>query len=556
MSRLASILRVDHSTRHFLPKSLLLLFIILLLAFAATALAQEDTEQPETPEMEILSETVLPYGIQTVARVYAIQDAFIASGQPNTNYGVWPTTTMRMGYEAPTLQAMRALVQFDLSPIPSTAQVNNAVLTIYQSNSNPLNDAPMGFKAQYMTAPWNQASVTWNNANYLGGPTIGIGENTSSLGWKQTNVTDMIRSWVSGAEPNYGMMVTGDESPSNNRFRWFNTTEGGYRPFVDVDYTSCTDTTKPYASIEPLPAWSKGSFTVKWSGSDQGGSGIAYYNIQVSQNGGSWHTWLSHTTATSATYNGANNQIYDFRAQAVDKCGNVQDWTGAQARTEVDSVAPQASVNTLPDFTSSPNFTVRWSGTDNPGGSGIRNFDVDVRVNEGQWVSWLRGVTSTSATFTNAENLTIYEFRARATDVAGNVQPFGADAQAITIVVLQPFAVMLPISPVVTGADNVTLEWVGFTVPDTSITGYDVRYRFNGGTWILWQSFSGSTNSALFTFPNVNDGQYDFEVRATNDKGQIEPWTGEPEAFVIVDRQEPYIVPSMLFPLAVNEAIN
>jgi hypothetical protein len=203
----------------------------------------------------------------------------------------------------------------------------------------------------------------------------------------------------------------------------------------------------------------------------------------------------------------------------------------------------------LPEYTASSSFPVGWSGTDNPGGSGIRHYDVDVRLNDGEWLSWLRGVGTTSATFTNAQNLVIYQFRVRAVDVAGNVQPFGPNAQAETLVVLQPFSTMLPITPLVTGADNVTLQWEGLTVPTASITGYDVRYRFGNGPWTLWQSYSGSTTSALFTFPNAEDGPYEFEVRATNDLGQTEPWTGEPEAKVIVDRNPPFISIRSYYPL-------
>jgi hypothetical protein len=351
------------------------------------------------------------------------------------------------------------------------------------------------------------------------------------------------------------MLVTGDESPSNNRYRWFNTTEAGYRPFIDVDYTSCTDTTKPFASVEVLPAWSPGSFTVKWSGSDSGGSGIAYYNIQVSQNNGSWSTWLSHTTNTSATYSGANNQTYAFRAQAVDKCGNVQDWTGTQAWTKVDTEPPQASVSALPQYTSAPTFQVSWSGSDNPGGSGIRSFDVDVRIDEGDWIRWLSQVTYTSATFTNAESLTLYEFRARARDVATNTQPWSANPQAYTFVVLEPYSIVLPISPSITGADNVTLNWDGVTVDPYTITSFDLRYRFEGGSWTTIGSFPGTTKSTVFTFPNPEDGRYDFEVRATAENNaippqtQTEPWTGVPEAFVIVDRLPPFISQFTFMPL-------
>jgi len=536
-------------------RSIYLLLLACLLLFTATAVAQDDDAgDPDVPEPIILSEKVLPYGVQTTTRIYTSKDAFIASSQPGTNYGSW--TSMRMGYETPTLLAVRPLMQFNTSTIPANANVNSAILNIYQSNSIPSNGAPMGYKAQYMTQSWNESTVTWNNANYLGGATIGIGENTNTLGWKTVDISDLIRSWVSGSEPNHGMLIVGNESPPpNNSSRWFYTKEfsgGSFRPFVDVNYTSCTDTTKPFASINVLPQWSKGSFTVSWSGTDSGGSGIAYYNIQYNQNGGSWHTWLSHVTSTSATFDGSNGQTYGFRAQAVDNCGNVQDWTGTQAWTIVDSLPPQAYVNLLPEYTLTNSFPVTWSGSDNAGGSGIVSFDIDVQVDNGPWTAWLRGVTSNSATFTNAQDRETYGFRARATDRAGNVQPWPASAQAETLVVLEPYAQMEPIIPSITGAENVTLHWEGATAPGTQITEYRIRYRFNNSAWTLWQSFDGLTTSAVFTFTEAidtsTDGRYDFEVTATNSLGQSEEPTGVPEAFVLVDRFPPFIGPTNYLP--------
>ena len=49
------------------------------------------------------------------------------------------------------------------------------------------------------------------------------------------------------------------------------------------------DNTVPTSSVDPLPATeSSTSFTVSWSGSDGDGSGIAYYNVYVSDDGGAY----------------------------------------------------------------------------------------------------------------------------------------------------------------------------------------------------------------------------------------------------------------------------
>ena len=79
------------------------------------------------------------------------------------------------------------------------------------------------------------------------------------------------------------------------------------------------------------------SFTVTWSGQDDpGGSGIAFYNVYVSDNGGPFTLWQSDTTATSATFTGVAGHTYGFYSVATDNVGNVQATpTAAQATTLV-----------------------------------------------------------------------------------------------------------------------------------------------------------------------------------------------------------------------------
>jgi len=532
-------------------KSTFLLLLVLIFVMAATVVAQEGDDGGDTaePEWVVISEEVLPFGTQSTARIIASQDAYLSSLNANSNYG--GATTMGLGYWSGVYNAMRPLIQFNVSGVPAQATIDNATMYIYQQSSSPTNDGQMGFKAQYMKQGWNEYSVTWNNANYLGGDEISIGQNTSALGWKSSDVTSLVRAWHNGSRPNYGFLITGDEGPQNNRNRFFRSRQwGGYEPYLIVNYTQCSDLTPPTATVNPLPAWSKTSFNVSWTGSDSG-AGIAYYNIQYNRNGGSWTNWLSQTTATSATFNGAaDGQQYQFRAQAADNCGNVGAWTGAQAFTNIDSVAPSASVAALPPYTFASSFIVNWSGTDNPGGSGIKTYDIQVRVNGGSWQNWLTGTSSTSGQITGAAQGNVYEFQARATDNAGNVGSYPNHPQASTTVVLYSVAVVRPFSPYITDQTSFNVSWIGYHAPGVTIVTYDVRYRFNNGPWTNWVS-TGNT-SAPFTAvdPNV-DGIYEFEARAIDSHNQTEPWTGVPEAAMIVDRHAPYIEKALYFPMII-----
>jgi len=107
--------------------------------------------------------------------------------------------------------------------------------------------------------------------------------------------------------------------------------------------TNTIDAGPPSSSVAALPATETStSFSVTWSGEDDtGGSGIASYNIYVSDDGGPFTAFETDTTATSATFTGVNGNTYDFYSVATDNVGNVQPTpASAQATTLVDVTPP------------------------------------------------------------------------------------------------------------------------------------------------------------------------------------------------------------------------
>jgi chitodextrinase len=420
----------------------------------------------------------------------------------------------------------------------------------------------MGFQGQYMKAGWSESSVTWNNANYLGGTPLPVGSLSSSIGWKSGNMTDQVRAWHSGSQANNGVIVTGDEGPERNRSRnLFSRQQTNTMPYIVVDFTTSCDTVPPTATVEPLPTWSQEDFVVIWNGFDsaQSGcspSGIAYYDVQYSKDSNNWVNWKTGTTGNSATFKGgANGSSYQFRARAVDRAGNVQAWTGAQASTNVDSIDPSASVLPLPEFTLTEVFIVNWSGTDNL--SGIANYDVQWRELNGEWNWMIQNTPQTSFQVTGADSGVTYQFRARATDTAGNVQPWG-DAQAQTTVITRPFSEMLPIvpstiKPTSPVTDSFELNWHGLTALGT-ITKYDIWFQYDNGSWQLWNSFPGTVVSATFEYlaMGLGDGLYNFESVATNSLDQVELRTETAEAQVLVDLADQF-KPNMYLPIIVKQ---
>jgi hypothetical protein len=144
----------------------------------------------------------------------------------------------------------------------------------------------------------------------------------------------------------------------------------------------------------------------------------------------------------------------------------------------IDAAPPTSTATPLPPFTTTPTFTVSWSGTDDAGGSGIAGYDIYVSDNGGPFAPFLLGTTRTSAAFTGQTGHS-YGFYSVATDNVGNRQATPAAAQAITVINTTP-PVINPIAPQAV-ADGSTLAFT-LTATSPSINGSPVPLTFSLGS--------------------------------------------------------------------------
>jgi RHS repeat-associated protein len=174
------------------------------------------------------------------------------------------------------------------------------------------------------------------------------------------------------------------------------------------------DSGPPTSSVAPLPAVETSpSFTVSWSGQDDaGGSGIAFFNIYVSDNGGPFTPFLLDTTQTSATFTGVTGHTYGFSSVATDNVGNREATpTTSDATTTVESQAPTVTQLNSDDangfvYGQSETFTatVTASGTsDTPTGSiqfviDGADFESPVTLNAGDATLTTSALTAGSHT--------------------------------------------------------------------------------------------------------------------------------------------------------------
>ncbi|HEX7491100.1 MAG TPA: glycosyl hydrolase family 18 protein [Candidatus Limnocylindrales bacterium] len=132
-----------------------------------------------------------------------------------------------------------------------------------------------------------------------------------------------------------------------------------------------TDHNPPKAGIVNVtPTQASESFTVSWKGSDDW-NGVKNYDLQVSTDGGTWTDWITGTTATSSSFDGASGHNYSFRVRATDGVGNVSAWDVTTTYTAAPTLAVNGYLQVVsgsmaergqPTITSNPLFTVA-SGT-------------------------------------------------------------------------------------------------------------------------------------------------------------------------------------------------
>ena len=95
-------------------------------------------------------------------------------------------------------------------------------------------------------------------------------------------------------------------------------------PIATAPFCNSKDTVAPSSHVMTLAAvTSTATFAVSWTGTDAG-SGIASYDVFVSDNGGPFASLIADTDSTSIQFNGRTGHTYSFYSLATDAVGNVE----------------------------------------------------------------------------------------------------------------------------------------------------------------------------------------------------------------------------------------
>jgi len=107
----------------------------------------------------------------------------------------------------------RSFIRFDLGPeiLGPDEQVIEAVAWVfYGFDFTAFGDAtalPGEVHCHEVLDPWNEGSLTWNNQPAFG-PALDVHPDINGLGLVWCDVTELVQDWLTGAAPNYGVVLT------------------------------------------------------------------------------------------------------------------------------------------------------------------------------------------------------------------------------------------------------------------------------------------------------------------------------------------------------------
>ncbi len=253
------------------------------------------------------------------------------------------------------------------------------------------------------------------------------------------------------------------------------------------------------------------SFRYRFSGNDDGGSGIQEWQIQLATNSGFTTGVQTISSNGTSTISGlANHTQYWVRSRGRNGVGWGTYSTSDTTTTTGHPTVP-TSVSTTPSTSVTGRIQVNWSAPATTGAGGIVGYNI---FRDGVQIATTTG-TTTGYTDNGRTPYTTYAYRIAARNAySTGVSGMGPQSTAVNGVAPGPPTAPINLTAVADGAvpGKVDLSWTAPTSTGTGgITGYKVY--FAGGSLIVNQNGTGTTYSVTGLNPGTT---YSFQVFARN----------------------------------------
>ena len=400
----------------------------------------------------------------------------------------------------------------------------------------PAGGATFGGTTSFLAGPtatpfgaWTFQTLTYDGSTlrlYINGTLAASRAQTGAI---QSSTNPL---WIGGNQP-YGEFFNGliDEVRVYNRAR--------SQAEVQSDMSTAIAPAAPDTTAPSVPAgWtataaSATQVNVAWSASTDD-VGVTGYRVERCPGAGcTSFAEVATPAGTSFSDTGvAASSTYRYRARGADAAGNLSDYSTIATVTTpavVDSTAPSAPTVPTATAVSPTQVDVGWTAsTDNVGVTGYR---VE-RCQGASCTSWAEiGVTTNTAySSTGLSPSTVYRFRVRATDAAGNLSAYSPIVSATTPSVPDTTPPTAPsgLTATAAGSGAVNLAWTAAT-DNVGVTGYRVE-RCAGSGCTGFAEIAAPTGTSYSDTGVTASTLYRYQVRAVDAAGNLSPYTSIAEA--------------------------
>ncbi|GAA4256769.1 hypothetical protein GCM10022255_070920 [Dactylosporangium darangshiense] len=366
---------------------------------------------------------------------------------------------------------------------------------------------------------WTHVAMTYDGANlklYVNGTLVATKAKTGTL--KQTTGPLSI-----GGNTPYGEYFVGliDEARVYNRAL----TAAEVQTIMNSPLVAPVADTTPPSTVTALTATPSGSSHVNlsWPAATDDVA-VSGYQVERCQGDGCTNfASVGSVGATSFTDSGlADSTAYTYRVRATDAAGNLGGWSPTASATTTaasDTTAPSAPANLAATVAGNTQINLTWSGSTDD--VGVAEYRIE-RCSGANCTTFAQVATATSPTYANTGLTagTVYRFRVRAADAAGNVSAYSNIATATTTA-SDTTAPSAPAGLTATAASptQVDLAWTAST-DNVGVAGYRVERCTGAGctTYAEVAQPAGTTWSDTGRAPATT---YRYRVRATDAAGNL-----------------------------------
>ncbi|NDB63066.1 MAG: hypothetical protein EB170_04250 [Nitrosopumilaceae archaeon] len=305
-------------------------------------------------------------------------------------------------------------------------------------------------------------------------------------------------------------------------------TQASNEVVVQPASTSALTAPNPPTGLSATPI-SPTQVNLSWTApSNNGGSSITSYKIEVKSGSGSFSNLVSNTgnTATSYSHTGlSTGTTYTYRISAINSIGtsSPSSETSATPTSSSTSGVPSAPTNLVATASSSSQINLSWGAPSSNGGFAISGYKIEFKTGSGSYSTLVANTASTSTIYshTGLSSGTTYVYRVSAINSIGTGSPSGESSATPsgTSSAGVPGSVTA-LSATAASPTQVNLSWgAPSNNGGSAISGYKIEVKKSGGAYEVLISNSQSTSTS-FSHTGLTTGTtYYYRVSAVNSVG-------------------------------------